>query len=109
MTAVVSVWKDVCRDLAVASRGGTRELKRVDLVDDLVRAGATVDADATARFLVRLDAASRALDAYANPELTLDSLLASRTVKNRELRLRRLAGPLNFLMLSVIAGQQPSE
>jgi hypothetical protein len=71
----VTVWKDVCRDLAVAARGGTRELKRMDLVDELVRAGATVDADDAARFLVRLDAAARALDAYANPELTLDSLL----------------------------------
>jgi DNA polymerase-3 subunit delta' len=75
VSAVVTVWKDVCRDLAVAARGGTRELKRMDLVDDLVRAGATVDADDAARFLVRLDAAARALDAYANPELTLDSLL----------------------------------
>ena len=75
VTQVVMVWRDVCRDLAVAARGGTRELKRLDLVDDLVRAGATVDAAVAARFLVRLDAASRALDAYANPELTLDSLL----------------------------------
>jgi hypothetical protein len=73
--AVVAVWKDVCRDLAVAARGGTRELKRIDLIDDLVRAGATVQADDAARFLVRLDAATRALDAYANPELTLDTLL----------------------------------
>jgi hypothetical protein len=73
--AVVAVWKDVCRDVAVAARGGRRELTRIDLLDDLVRAGATVDADAAARFLVRLDAATRALDAYANPELTLDALL----------------------------------
>ncbi len=75
VTQVVAVWRDVSRDLAVAARGGTRELRRLDLVEDLVRAGATVDADAAARFLVRLDSASRALDAYANPELTLDSLL----------------------------------
>jgi DNA polymerase-3 subunit delta' len=75
VAAVVAVWRDVCRDLAVAARGGTRELRRVDLVDDLVRIGATVDADDAAQFLVRIDAASRALDAYANPELTLDALL----------------------------------
>ncbi len=72
---VVAVWRDVCRDLAVAARGGKRELRRIDLVDDMVRAGTTVDADAAAQFLARLDSASRALDAYANPELTLDSLL----------------------------------
>ena len=65
----------MCRDLAVAARGGTRELKRVDLADDLVRAGATVDPDAAARFFIRLDAATRAVEAYANPELTLDALL----------------------------------
>jgi DNA polymerase III subunit delta' len=75
VTAVVAVWRDVCRDLAIAALGGTRELRRADLVDDLTRAGATVDPGDAAQFLARLDAASRALDAYANPELTLDTLL----------------------------------
>ena len=72
---VVSTWRDVARDLAVASRGGSRELRQHDLIDDLVRAGATVDPDAVVAFLSRLDAVARALDAYANPELALDALL----------------------------------
>jgi hypothetical protein len=72
---VVAVWRDIARDLAVAARGGTREIRQHDLQDDLVRAGATVNPDEVVTFLARLDAASRALDAYANPELALDALL----------------------------------
>ena len=72
---VIGVWRDVARDLAVAARGGRRELRQPDLLDDLVRAGATVDADAVTQFLPRLDGVGRALDAYANPELALDALL----------------------------------
>lgn len=72
---VVAVWRDVARDLAVAARGGRRELRQHDLLDELTRSGQTVDADNVVRFLARLDATSRALDAYANPELALDALL----------------------------------
>ena len=72
---VVSVWRDVARDLALAARGGSRELRQHDLIEDLVRAGATVAPDSVTRFLARLDAVGRALDAYANPELALDALL----------------------------------
>jgi hypothetical protein len=69
------VWRDLARDLAVAARGGAAELRQRDLLDELVRAGTTVDAAKPVAFLSRLDAAGRALDAYANPELTLDALL----------------------------------
>lgn len=72
---VVGVWRDVARDLAVAARGGRRELRQHDLIDELARSGGTVEADDVARFLVRLDATGRALDGYANPELALDALL----------------------------------
>ena len=72
---VVAVWRDVARDLAVAARGGRRELRQHDLIDELSRSGETVAANDVARFLVRLDATGRALDAYANPELALDALL----------------------------------
>jgi DNA polymerase-3 subunit delta' len=75
VTHIVLVWRDVARDLAVAARGGTRELRQHDMLDDLTRAGALVDADAVVRFLARLEAVARALDAYANPELALDALL----------------------------------
>ncbi|HUP82609.1 MAG TPA: DNA polymerase III subunit delta' [Candidatus Limnocylindria bacterium] len=72
---LLAVWRDVARDLAVATRGGKRELRQHELLDDLARAGTSVDPDAAARFLDRLEAVSRALDAYANPELALDALL----------------------------------
>jgi len=75
VTVVVMIWRDVARDLAVAARGGTRELRQHDLLDDLTRAGALVKADEVVRFLGRLEAVSRAVDAYANPELALDALL----------------------------------
>jgi DNA polymerase III delta' subunit len=72
---VVDVWRDVARDLAVAARGGRRELLQHDLLGELIASGTTVDADAVTRFLARLDTVGRALDAYANPELALDALL----------------------------------
>ncbi len=52
---VVVVWRDVARDLAVAARGGTRELRQHDMLDELIKAGALVDADAVVRFLARLE------------------------------------------------------
>ncbi|MEO6351190.1 MAG: DNA polymerase III subunit delta' [Candidatus Limnocylindrales bacterium] len=75
VTEIVAVWRDVARDLAVAARGGRREIQQLELVEDLARIGAAVEPDAITGFLGRLDAAGRALDLYANPELVLDSLL----------------------------------
>jgi hypothetical protein len=69
------VWRDVARDLAVATRGGGRELRLTELLDELAAYGATVDRDAAGRFLERIDTVTRALDAYANPELAVDALL----------------------------------
>ncbi len=72
---LLAVWHDVARDLAVATRGGARELREHELLDELAAAGAAVDSTAAAQFLDRLEAVSRALDAYANPELAVDALL----------------------------------
>jgi DNA polymerase-3 subunit delta' len=72
---LLAVWRDVARDLAVAVRGGRRELHQPELLDALERAGGRVDARELTRFLAGVDAAGRALDAYANPELALDALL----------------------------------
>jgi hypothetical protein len=72
---VLAVWLEVARDLAVATRGGRRELKSGALLDDLVAAAATVDATDASAFLGRIEAVARALDGYANPELALDALL----------------------------------
>ena len=75
VTQIVAVWRDVARDLAVAARGGTRELHQHDLLDELSDAGKMVDATEVTGFLQRIDAIGRALDGYANPELALDVLL----------------------------------
>jgi DNA polymerase III subunit delta' len=72
---VIAIWRDVARDLAVAAHGGGRELILRDAVDELSRYGARIAPTASAAFLARLDALSRAVDAYANPELVLDALL----------------------------------
>jgi DNA polymerase III delta' subunit len=72
---LLAVWRGVARDLAVATRGGGRELHHHELLDDLAAAGKQVDPAAAAHFLDRLESVSRALDAYANPELAVDALL----------------------------------
>ena len=72
---LLAVWRDVARDLAVATRGGQRELHQHELLDELAAAGGAIDPAAASRFLERLEAVSRALDAYANPELAVDALL----------------------------------
>ena len=72
---IVAVWRDVARDLAVAARGGKRELRQHELLDELVDAGALVNPAQVTVFLQRIDALGRALDSYANPELVLDTLL----------------------------------
>ncbi|MEP7361526.1 MAG: DNA polymerase III subunit delta', partial [Chloroflexota bacterium] len=74
---LLAVWREVARDLAVATRGGARELHQHELLDDLTAAGRTVDPRAAAQFLDHLESVSRALDAYANPELAVDALLLS--------------------------------
>jgi DNA polymerase-3 subunit delta' len=74
-TQLLAVWRDVARDLAVATRGGARELRQHELLDELAAAGKSVDPAQAAAFLDRLETVSRAIDAYANPELALDALL----------------------------------
>jgi DNA polymerase-3 subunit delta' len=75
VTQVLGVWRYVARDLAVAARGGRRELLQHELLDELADAAARLDAATIARFMARLDSVTRALDSYANPELALDVLL----------------------------------
>jgi hypothetical protein len=72
---LLAVWRDVARDLAVATRGGAREIHQHELLDDLATAGKKLDPQAATDFLDRLETVSRALDAYANPELAVDALL----------------------------------
>jgi DNA polymerase III delta' subunit len=75
VTAVLAVWRDVARDLAVAARGGRRELRQHELLEELSAAGSSLAPADMARFLGRIETVSRAIDQYANPELALDALL----------------------------------
>jgi DNA polymerase III delta' subunit len=72
---VLEVWRDVARDLAVASRGGRPEIRQIDLLEEYVAAGTVVERGAVTAFVGRLDALGTAIEAYANPELALDALL----------------------------------
>ena len=70
VTQIVDVWREVARDLAVAARGGRRELHQHELLDELGAAG--VASSMRHRSLPSCSASTtlgRALDSYANPEL----------------------------------------
>jgi hypothetical protein len=72
---LLATWRDVARDVAIAAHGGRSELRQPELVDELTAASARLDPAAVTDFVARLDSSISALDAYANPELMLDSLL----------------------------------
>lgn len=72
--ALIGLWREVARDLAVAAAGGRRELRHVDLLEELVAAAGQLDRAQPVAFLERLDALAAAVESYANPELVLDVL-----------------------------------
>ncbi len=72
---VIAAWRDIGRDLAVVARGGRREVRQLDMLEDLQAAAAGVDSAALVAFLERLDALGAAIEEYANPELVLDALM----------------------------------
>ena len=72
---VIDVWRDLGRDLAVAARGDGRGVRDLDQLEELLELGGRVDLTALRRFLDRLDRLALAIEGYASPELTLDTLL----------------------------------
>jgi DNA polymerase-3 subunit delta' len=72
--ALLEIWADVARDLAVARLGGGRQLHDPDLLDDLRAAAAGLDAAALPAFMTRLGEVSAQLDDNVSPELALDVL-----------------------------------
>jgi DNA polymerase III subunit delta' len=75
VSQLLGVWRDLARDLALATHGATSELRQPDLLDDLKAAAAKVEPAKATAFVGRLDQALSALDMYANPDLLLDTLL----------------------------------
>ncbi|HET7473680.1 MAG TPA: hypothetical protein VFJ71_11190 [Candidatus Limnocylindrales bacterium] len=76
--SVVSLWREVARDLVVTGLGAERQVHDPALLDDLRSAATALGPDAgvlVGEFLGRLDVAGELLEANVRPELVLDSLL----------------------------------
>jgi DNA polymerase-3 subunit delta' len=72
---IIEVWRDVGRDLAVATHGRGQGIRDLDQLEELMALSGAVDPVALGRFLDRLDGLMVAIEGYASPELTLDTLL----------------------------------
>ena len=72
---VMATWRDVGRDLAVVARGGRREVRQLDMLEEFEAAAAGLDVAAVIAFLERMDRLGAAIEEYANPELVLDALV----------------------------------
>ena len=73
--ALLATWTSVARDLAVTASGAPAAARDTALLDDLRAVAATVAPDACTAFLWRLVRAAEQLDANANPELLVDTLV----------------------------------
>jgi DNA polymerase III delta subunit-like protein len=72
---LIAIWRDVARDLAVASVGGRRSVHDVGLLEDVDRAGAALTPGAAGAFLGRLDRVSELVAGNVGPELAIDVLV----------------------------------
>jgi hypothetical protein len=73
--ALLSTWTAVARDLVVTAAGAGAAARDTALFDDLRAVGGVVAPDAWAAFLGRLVRAAELLEANANPELLVDTLV----------------------------------
>ena len=73
--AVILVWMDVTRDLALVAAGGARSVRDTALLEELVAATAAIEPAAPAAFLLRLARAAELVAGNVSPELVLDSLV----------------------------------
>jgi DNA polymerase III delta' subunit len=71
---LIEIWAEVGRDLMVAASGAPRQLRSLDLLDEIRAAGPKVPAAAIASFLTRLGEVAATLDQNVNSELALDVL-----------------------------------
>ncbi len=72
--SLISIWTSLARDLAVAVRGGRRQLHEAELLDEILAVSATLPGDAMADFMARLAGASASIEDNVTPELALDVL-----------------------------------
>jgi hypothetical protein len=72
--ALVAIWRDVVRDLALVRLGDPGGVRQVDLLDDLEAATQQVPSTFAAAQLDRLDTAGERLEGNVSPELVVDAL-----------------------------------
>ena len=75
--ALLALWTDVARDLALAGRGLSGSVRELGLLDETVAAAAALDPDEVGAFLDRLGRAGVLLATNVAPELLLDDLALS--------------------------------
>ena len=72
--ALIGLWTDTARDLALCRRGLERSIRDVGLLDETTAMAQRIDAGALDAFLDRLGRASVLIVANVSPELILDDL-----------------------------------
>ena len=72
--ALLGLWSDVARDLALSQRGLDRSVRDLGLLDETVAAATRIDREGLDAFLDRLGRAAVLLTGNVSPELLLDDL-----------------------------------
>ncbi|MEA2674934.1 MAG: polymerase subunit delta [Chloroflexota bacterium] len=72
--ALVAIWRDVARDLAMVALGAPADVRQLDLLDDLDAAARRLPSTFAAAQLRRLDVAGERLEGNVSPELVVDAL-----------------------------------
>lgn len=72
--ALISLWTDLARDIALCQRGLDRSVRDLALLDDVRAIAVSVDPDPMRAFIDRLGRASVLIAGNASPELVLDDL-----------------------------------
>ena len=72
--ALVAIWRDVVRDLALVGMGESGDVRQVELLDDLEAAATRLPAGFAPAQLRRLDVAGERLEGNVSPELVVDDL-----------------------------------
>jgi DNA polymerase III delta' subunit len=72
--ALVVIWRDVARDLALVELGQPGDVRQLDLLDDLESTGARLRRGFAVDQLRRLELAGERLEGNVSPELVIDGL-----------------------------------
>jgi DNA polymerase III delta' subunit len=72
--ALVAIWRDVARDIAMVVLGEPADVRQLELLDDLDAAAQRLPSTFAAAQLRRLDLAGERLEGNVSPELVVDAL-----------------------------------